>query len=161
MSKFSEAEKLWQQQSEASAQRDYSFDTVSGEKVNTLYYPDANDDYIEKLNKQRLGGFSDWRLPSKLEIQSLYEIARPFQSRGKTFILHIDPVFEFSYGSCFWTNRTRLSAALGFEFDVGDTHWYPQGSLSGTVRAVRLDSDSLILIEINWTNRASDKYLNQ
>ena len=50
MSKFSEAEKLWQQQSESSAQRDYSFDTVSGEKVNTLYYPEGNDDFIDKLN---------------------------------------------------------------------------------------------------------------
>ena len=124
------------------------------ETGNYIDWYDAND-YIEKLNQQKLGGFSDWRLPSKLEIQSLYEIERPFQSRGKTFILHIDPVFEFGYGSCFWTSRTRLSAALGFEFDVGDTHWYPQGSISGTVRATRLNIDSSILINVNWTSRAA------
>ena len=76
------------------------------ETGNYIDWYDAND-YIEKLNQQKLGGFSDWRLPSKLEIQSLYEIARSFQSRGKTFILHIDPVFEFSYGNCFWTNRAK------------------------------------------------------
>ena len=123
------------------------------ETGNYIDWDDAND-YIEKLNQQKLGGVSDWRLPSKLEIQSLYEIERPFQSRGKTFFLHIDPVFEFGYGSCFWTSRTRLSAALGFEFDVGDAHWYPQGSVSGTVRAARLNIDSSILIEVNWTSRA-------
>ena len=116
------------------------------ETGNYISWYDANS-YIEKLNKQKLGKFFDWRLPNKLEIQSLYEIAHPFRSRGKTFILHIDPVFEFSYGSCFWTSRTKLSAALGFEFDVGDTHWYPQGSISGTVRAVRLSSDPSILIK--------------
>ena len=105
------------------------------------------NDYIEKLNKQELGGFYDWQLPNKLEIQSLYEIAHSFKSRGKTFILHIDPVFEFSYGSCFWTSQTKLSAALGFEFDAGDIHWYPQASMSGTVRAVRLGSDPSLLIK--------------
>ena len=122
------------------------------ETGNYISWYDANS-YIKKLNKQKLGKFFDWRLPNKLEIQSLYEIAHPFQSRGKTFILHIDPVFEFSYGSCFWTSRTKLSAALGFEFDVGDTHWYPQGSISGTVRAVRLSSDLSTLIKNGWTNQ--------
>ena len=92
-------------------------------------------------------------LKNKLEIQSLYEIAHPFQSRGKTFVLHIDPVFEFSYGSCFWTSRTKLSAALGFEFDAGDTHWYAQGSISGTVRAVRLSSDPSIQIKSRWADQ--------
>lgn len=124
------------------------------ETGNYISWYDAND-YIEALNQKKLGGFSDWRLPNKLEIQTLYEIARLFQSRGKTFTLHIDPVFEFSYGSCFWTSRTKLSAALGFEFDAGDTHWYPQSSMSGTVRATRLDSDPSILIKINWTSRAA------
>ena len=122
--------------------------TKTGNYISGYY---ANS-YIENINKQKLGNFFDWRLPNKLEIQSLYEIAHPFQSRGKTFILHIDPVFEFSYGSCFWTSRTKLSAALGFEFDVGDTHWYPQGSISGTVRAVRLSSDPSILIKNRWTD---------
>ncbi len=115
------------------------------ETGNYISWYDANG-YIEKLNKQKLGKYCDWRLPSKLEIQSIYEIAHQFKSRGKIFILHIDPIFEFSYGSCFWTSRTKLSAALGFEFDSGDTHWYPQGSSSATVRAVRLNSDPLILI---------------
>ena len=50
MSKFSDAEKLWKAESENSSQRDYSFDTVSGEKVDILYYPKGNDEFTEKLN---------------------------------------------------------------------------------------------------------------
>ena len=123
------------------------------ETGNYLSWYEANE-YIEKLNADKLGGHSDWRLPSRLEIQSLYEIAHPFESRGRTFTLHIDPVFEFSYGSCFWTSRTRLSAALGFEFDAGNIHWYPQGSLSGTARAVRLHCDPSILVDSSWAGRA-------
>ncbi|MBC8311277.1 MAG: methylmalonyl-CoA mutase [Candidatus Marinimicrobia bacterium] len=50
MTKFTDAEKLWKEQSAASSQRDYSFDTVSGEKVEPLYYPEGNDEFIESLN---------------------------------------------------------------------------------------------------------------
>jgi|TARA_B110000467_G_scaffold44007_1_gene40359 methylmalonyl-CoA mutase N-terminal domain/subunit len=50
MSKFSEAEKKWKIQSENSDERDYSFETVSGEKVDTLYYPEGNDEFIDNLN---------------------------------------------------------------------------------------------------------------
>ena len=50
MSKFSEAEKIWKEQSKKSNQRNYSFDTVSGQKVNPLYYPEGDDDFVEKLN---------------------------------------------------------------------------------------------------------------
>jgi len=107
-------------------------------------------DYVERLNRDKLGGHGDWRLPTRLEIQSLYEIALPFKSRGRTFILHIDPVFEFSYGSCFWTGETRLSAALGFEFDQGDMHWYPRGSHSATVRAVRGEFAPALLVKPQW-----------
>jgi len=85
----------------------------------------------------------------------LYEIAKPFQSRGKTFILHIDPVFEFGYGSCFWTSKTRLSAALGFEFDTGDIHWYPKGSHKGTVRAVRNDWQPRLMIDLSWAKETA------
>ena len=108
--------------------------------------------YIEKLNDSRLGNHDDWRLPSKLEIQSIYEISHPFQSGGRTYILHIDPIFEFSYGSCFWTSKTRLSAALGFEFDAGDMRWYPQASESGCVRAVRLNMNPFKLIRFYEEN---------
>ncbi len=123
------------------------------ETGNNISWYDAQE-YVEKLNQQKLGGYSDWRLPNRLEIQSLYEISRPFQSRGKTFILHIDPVFEFSYGSCFWTSKTRLSAALGFEFDVGDIHWYPKGSMKATVRAVRNNWVPKMLIDQAWASGA-------
>lgn len=119
------------------------------ETGNNISWYDAQD-YIGSLNQKKLGGHNDWRLPDRLEIQSLYEIAKPFQSRGKTFILHIDPIFEFSYGSCFWTCKTRLSAALGFEFDLGDIHWYPKASSKGTVRAVRNAWQPRQMIAPDW-----------
>ena len=108
--------------------------------------------YIDRLNENCLGGYSDWRLPSRLEIQSLYEMNTTFESRGKTYVLHMNPIFEFSYGSCSWTNHTRLSSALGFEFDTGEVSWYPKNSESGSARGVRLKMKySLLLDRFNKT----------
>ena len=115
------------------------------ETGNYLNWHDANH-YVGRLNEQSMGGYKDWRLPSRLEIQSLYEINHTFESNGRTYTLHIDPIFEVGYGSCFWTNKTRLSAALGFEFDVGDMHWYPQAGASATVRGVRLNMNQFKLL---------------
>ncbi len=47
---FKKACNHWEAESKASATRDYSFDTLSGEEVDPLYYPDnPNDDYMDKL----------------------------------------------------------------------------------------------------------------
>ena len=104
-------------------------------------------DYIDGLNAERLGGYADWRLPDKLELQSLYELEHRFESRGRSFILHIDPVFEIGYGSCFWTWRSYFTGALGFSFDIGEQLWHPKASCSATVRAVRGEWNSLCLIQ--------------
>ncbi len=103
-------------------------------------------EYIIRLNANKLGGHADWRLPDKLELQSLYEISFSFESRGRTYVLHIDPVFEFGYGSCFWTWRSRLSGALGFMYDVGEMNWFPKGSVSATIRAVRSNMNPFKLL---------------
>ena len=50
MSKFSEAEKRWKDEAEKANERNYSFDTVSGQKVDSLYYPKGDDDFVDKLN---------------------------------------------------------------------------------------------------------------
>ena len=47
---FENARNQWEAASKASSTRDYSFDTLSGETVDPLYYPDVPaDDYLEKL----------------------------------------------------------------------------------------------------------------
>ncbi len=112
---------------------------------NYITWYDAGE-YIAGINSSKLGGHADWRLPDKLELQSLYELKHEFESRGRTYILHIDPIFEIGYGSCFWTWRTRLSGAMGFAFDVGENFWYPQGSQSATARAVRGNMNPFKLI---------------
>ena len=47
---FKQAKVEWEEAVNGSTTRDYSFDTLSGESVDSLYYPeDPNDQYLEKL----------------------------------------------------------------------------------------------------------------
>lgn len=47
---FHKKKKLWQEEVESSSNRDYNFDTVSGNEVLPLYYPSEGDEeYLEKL----------------------------------------------------------------------------------------------------------------
>ena len=40
----------WLEKNKESKQRDYSFESASGEEVDLLYCPDESSDYLEKLN---------------------------------------------------------------------------------------------------------------
>ncbi len=47
---FNDAEKTWKNESAKASTRDYNFDTLSGEKIKQLYYPESNENgYMEKL----------------------------------------------------------------------------------------------------------------
>ena len=47
---FNKAKKKWDKEVQTSVKRNYNFDTLSGESLEPLYYPDKpSDDYLEKL----------------------------------------------------------------------------------------------------------------
>ena len=47
---FNKAKKKWNKEVQTSVKRDYNFDTLSGESLQPLYYPDKpSDNYLEKL----------------------------------------------------------------------------------------------------------------
>ncbi len=56
-------------------------------------------DYVQQLNQQKAGGFSDWRLPTVEELGSLLE---PI---GKNDGLFIDPVFDPTQWECGTSDR--------------------------------------------------------
>ena len=48
---FSESEALWKKESSSDGERKYNFETVSGEEVDLLYYPEKpNDEFMEKIS---------------------------------------------------------------------------------------------------------------
>ena len=109
---------------------------------------DDSQTYLEKFNKEAYAGFSNWRLPTREELKSLYEEDKdvPWKYYWTENVIHIDPIFGYS-SCCFWSSEVYKEAyAWGFNYIGGRTYPSSRGgpglSLS-TIRPVRniLDAD--------------------
>lgn len=103
---------------------------------------DDSQTYLEKFNKEAFAGFSDWRLPTREELKSLYEEAKdvPWKYYWTENVIHIDPIFGYS-SCCFWSSEVyKDQYAWGFNYIRGRTYPSMRGgpglSLS-TIRPVR------------------------
>ncbi|MBC8286987.1 MAG: DUF1566 domain-containing protein [Nitrospinae bacterium] len=98
--------------------------------------------YLEKFNKEAFVGYSDWRLPTRKELESLYEEGKdvPWKYYWTENVIHIDPIFGYS-SCCFWSSEVyKDEYAWGFNYIRGRTYPSARGgpglSLS-TIRPVR------------------------
>jgi hypothetical protein len=107
---------------------------------------------IESFNKETYAKYSDWRLPTRKELKSLYEEDKkvPWKYYWTENVVHIDPIFGYSH-CCFWSSELyKDKYAWGFNYISGRDYPSMKGggqyhlSLS-TIRPVRsiVDTDSL------------------
>ena len=107
---------------------------------------------IESFNKEAYAKYSDWRLPTRKELKSLYEEDKkvPWKYYWTENVVHIDPIFGYSH-CCFWSSELyKDKYAWGFNYIGGKDYPSMKGggqyhlSLS-TIRPVRsiVDTDSL------------------
>ena len=106
---------------------------------------------IESFNEQGYAKYSDWRLPTRKELKSLYEEDKnvPWKYYWTENVIHIDPIFGYSH-CCFWSSELyKDKYAWGFNYIGGKDYPSMKGggqyhlSLS-TIRPVRsvMDEDS-------------------
>lgn len=111
------------------------------EKKVWINWDDAQT-FMEKFNQEAYAGYSDWRLPTREELKSLYEEEKSVSWKyyWTENVVHIDPIFGYS-SCCFWSSELyKDKYAWGFNYIGGKTYPSMRGgpSLSlSTIRPVR------------------------
>ncbi len=101
-------------------------------------------DYVDRLNREGFGGYSDWRLPTVRELRTLYEADKTNGRQvGREMVIHMDPVFEPNGGGAHWSSESNgRFNAFGLVFNTGRRFSAPKNSKSRkSVRAVRNHMD--------------------
>lgn len=96
--------------------------------------------YVEQLNQDGYGGYTDWRMPTLEELRSLYEENKENSRQvGREMVIHIDPIFGQEGGGSHWSSESNGKFnAFGIVFNTGRTFSAAKKSKSRkSVRAVR------------------------
>lgn len=95
--------------------------------------------YIRKLNEQKFGGASNWRLPDKEELASLYDESSsiPWNYYWTKNEVHLDSIFGHSH-CCYWSKEEyRKEMAWGFNYIRGRPYMSSKGGIQKSLTAVR------------------------
>ena len=104
-------------------------------------------DYIRELNETKFGGASNWRLPTRKELASLFDEKQsiPWNYYWTKNELHIDPIFGKSH-CCYWTSEeSKGDMAWGYNYIRGKSYLSMKGGIQhslSVIRAVRNSNGS-------------------
>lgn len=75
-------------------------------------------DYEEMKNIRKIGGFNDWRLPTIIDIETLYDEA--YENVGKGGVtIHMDPIFPEGAFRALWLMGDTSTRRPRFDFVDG------------------------------------------
>jgi hypothetical protein len=114
----------------------YGDGTVLDTQTNLMWAARDNGHNINWLNAKsycescRVGGYTDWRMPTQSELAGLYDIVKVYMSDcGRE--AHLTELIRLTCTAP-WASETRGSNAAIFGFDPGNQYWSPQSRDKGT-----------------------------
>jgi len=99
-------------------------------------------EYVRQLNDERFAKHSDWQLPTREELKTLYEAEKINSSQvGSEMKIHTDPIFEKNGTGSLWSSEVNGNYnAFGVVFNTGAVFNSNKKSRSRkATRAVRIN----------------------
>ncbi len=101
-------------------------------------------EYVRKLNDERFAQHSDWQVPTRKELKTLYEAEKINSAQlGSGMKIHTDPVFEKNGAGSLWSSELNgRYNAFGVVFNTGAVFNSNKKSRSRkATRAVRINTN--------------------
>jgi len=96
--------------------------------------------YLADINEKRFGGYDDWKLPTRKQLATLYEVNKsiPWKYYWTVNQVHLDPVFGYT-SCCFWSSEIHKEEyAWTFNFIRGKAYPSPRGGPGLSLSTIRL-----------------------
>ncbi|MFQ5444795.1 MAG: DUF1566 domain-containing protein [Nitrospinales bacterium] len=93
-------------------------------------------EYVDKVNKEKLGGFDDWRIPSKAEALTLFDKTKKCLDKNGSYY-NIDPIFEAGGAGNTWISESSDDNITRYDFKTGVETVYPTTDVWASIRLVR------------------------
>jgi len=106
--------------------------------MHIFYTWPGHQEYVDKFNKEKFAGYSDWRIPSKVDAMTLVEKGRKetvIDKNGTPFPL--DPIFTEGCVSNTWISECSEEEVIRFDFKIGSDFKYPPSELWASIRLMR------------------------
>jgi len=106
--------------------------------MHIFYTWPGHQEYVDKFNKEKFAGYSDWRIPSKVDAMTLVEKGRKetvIDKNGTPFPL--DPIFTEGCVSNTWISECSEEEVIRFDFKIGSDFKYPPSDLWASIRLMR------------------------
>ena len=101
---------------------------------------DEIEKYAADINDEKVGGHTDWRIPSAQEALTLFDKDK-LNKDFKGGDIHLDSIFPSGSGNTTWTSETRGREAQIIFYINGLPYWYAKDdkTVSHSVRLIRRD----------------------
>jgi hypothetical protein len=112
--------------------------TVLDTKTNLMWAAKDNGSDINWANAKsycenyRVGGYSDWRMPTQDELAGLYDGGKSYKATQRDYNVKLTELIRLST-CCTWASETSGSEAAFFYFNVGLRNWSPQSYANDVV----------------------------